>query len=148
MLFRVLWLSNCSCRQRPNTTSKSLNQPKNKYIFISFILSSTITAFSSGSGYGSLIALVLYVFLRDIGLEVSKILPINLLFIAVESCAFFVILRPPCRKLARPAHHNLSDHEPLVTIRQKWNFIPQVLPFMLPYTIQNFALYMILRGAV
>lgn len=110
--------------------------------------SSTITAFSSGTGYGTLIALVMYVALRSIGWEVNKILPINLLFIAVQALAFFVVLRAPCRKLARPAHHNLSEHEPLVTIAQKWRFIPEVLPFAIPHIIQNFAVYLILRGAV
>lgn len=73
---------------------------------------------------------------------------LNLPFIAIECCAFFVILRPPCKRLARPAHHNLEEHEPLVTPAQKWRFIPKVLPFMLPYTIQNFAQYLIMRGAV
>lgn len=73
---------------------------------------------------------------------------LNLVFIAIESCAFFVIMKPPCKRLVRPGHHNLEPHEPLDTPLKKIRFIPHVLPFMLPYTVQNFAQYMITRGTV
>lgn len=122
-----------------------------------------ISTWSSGTGGAGVVGATSYAGLTSLGMSPKSTLLLMLVVPGVEAIAFWVILRHPHKmsynynKQNADAAANANDDDdrdygeegtPLVTMRDKLNFIPRLLMYSIPLTLVYLFEYFINQGLV
>lgn len=115
-----------------------------------------ISTWSSGTGGAGIIGSLSYAGLISAGISPRNTMLIMLVFPAIESFAFWVVLRKPagiCKesqdsKDAETTMLTWSDEEPLVNWKDKLMYTGQLLKYMIPLTTVYLFEYFINQGMV
>lgn len=129
-----------------------------------------VSTWSSGTGGAGIIGSVSYAGLTAIGLTPMNTLLIMLIVPAIEAVAFWIVLRKPTKVLIDPSISKEKeidsvaskddlegstststtplneDEKPLIGFKQKLNYVPSLLKFIIPLTLVYLFEYFINQG--
>lgn len=118
-----------------------------------------VSTWSSGTGGAGIIGALSYSLMREIGMSSRQTLLLMILVPLLELCTFFLIL-------SKPDNHNqaglISENQrliadtteqtfvdpPLITVKEKFGYIPKLMIYFLPLSLVYFFEYFINQGLV
>ena len=118
-----------------------------------------VSTWSSGTGGAGIIGALSYSLMREIGLNNQQTLELMLFVPTVEFFAFFFLLSKPINSvplaannenesLLEPVSNEPMTEAPLVTLAQKFAYIPELMIYFVPLSLVYFFEYFINQGLV
>ena len=118
-----------------------------------------VSTWSSGTGGAGIIGALSYSLMREIGLNNQQTLVLMLFVPTVEFFAFFFLLSKPINSvplaannenesLLEPVSNEPMTEAPLVTLAQKFAYIPELMIYFVPLSLVYFFEYFINQGLV